>query len=299
MINEGYNIAMGTQRREFPFNTFLGNVGSFIYDEQTMADISKNLSPNDIKKFEIDSFNNIRCHITKEYRLSSAVENPPQHFGGGPGINAGRNIITHFIDLKGLAQNPVYYYTSYQQNRFIGYFPSQLFSMQRLAFGKGAQPNNYLIIPNTLDISGNPSRNIDHQMERGVFSKTSGINVFVNKFHQTSNNNNMDTELIYASRNKVYPTFIDNHTKPSVPIISSKNITTSSFELDFIEPNHINTIKYAFIFINGFFYSLALKSNNYLVNNLASATTYNVEIMLADEYFNLSDYSKEITVITN
>ena len=95
-----------------------------------------------------------------------------------------------------------------------------------------------------------------------------------------------------------FTTYIPNRTNPpKTTDLNAINIGGTYIELGFTQPTHVNALKYALVFLNGFFQDL-YDVNNVYVTGLAQQTEYEIKIILADKYFNLSDYSNSITATT-
>ena len=95
-----------------------------------------------------------------------------------------------------------------------------------------------------------------------------------------------------------FTTYIPNRTKPpKTTDLSTINISGTYIELGFTQPSHDNALKYVLVFVNGFFQDI-YDVNNVYVTNLSQQTEYEIKIILADKYFNLSGYSNTIKATT-
>jgi len=256
------------------FNTFWGGVASIVTNESDVISYfanSSNYSTSDIKDFEING-ENVAFRIETNYELSI-------------GVNFVDKNMTYFVDLEGYCINNR---ASLQvnQNIFI-YLPAitaiEDFALRRLGGAIMAFPNATSIGSTTGD---------DRVFESSTFGQLI--------IDSATTGDGDITELIGNGGSVLYKDTSNPNanTKPNaVTDLSATTIGGTYVELGFTQPTHVNTLKYALVFVNGFFQNITDVNKPYVIK-LQQLTTYKVKIILADEYFNISDYSNTINVTT-
>jgi|GEM_PF-6173201 len=268
-------LALSSKR----YNTFIGNVADVIPNAFELAEMSDDLTASDIFNFETDSNNNIRCFINKDYSFTS------QFFGGTPAINSGRVNMNYFIDLDGKVFSTLGFNFANGNNRFI-YLP-KISNVGNNSF-RQISGENIIVMPELTSL-GNTLEN------DGVFTGTNG-DFYLNKFLETANNGNPDGDIkpvtIYRDLNNTAQT-----TPPPATTISANTIGSTFVELDLMLPTHVNDLKYVLVFLNGFVEDM-YDINNVLIFALPPQTSYNIKVIIADEFFNISTFSNTINVTT-
>jgi hypothetical protein len=131
-----------------------------------------------------------------------------------------------------------------------------------------------------------------------VFRNTGGIELVCNNNLSIIDSGSPDgdiTDLINNWNGTV--TYSTDKTNPTAPTISTNTIGGTFAELNVSQPTHVNTLKYALVFVDGFFQDV-YDINNVYVTNLQQQTNYDIKVIIADEYFNISPYSNTLNVTT-
>ena len=129
--------------------------------------------------------------------------------------------------------------------------------------------------------------------------------LYADKVLQTINSGNLEGDLQdYLSKqgNIIFKDLsnVSQNTSPQeVNNLTTVDIRANYAILNFTNPVSTNNLKYVLIFLNQFFQNYYhINDSNFYVTNLSPNTFYEVKIMLADEFFNLSNYSNKIEFTT-
>lgn len=320
------NIIVASRLREIPEviipNTFFGGIGDVVTDETTLASqindspfSGVDLVASDIKLFEIDSSNNIRCNIQKPYSNSS----------GNSKSNS-----TFYYDFDGNIINFERGFFSLNETltRVIslsdGVLINQCFRLTALT---------HCILPNISDSFENGNINQISTLKRVYlpnWNNTTNVdNVSFFSFNPGSEgaiwyfNTNMETIRSgspHASVQRVINDggivrYVQNTDKPNaVTDLSVSNITTNSAQLNFTPPpvnTNANDFYYVYLDYAGISFKFAYNTKQEIsafydeinasgdsITGLPSGTQISVQIQTVDFYHNVSTYSNKVTFTT-
>jgi hypothetical protein len=259
-------------------------MGDVITNKTLMAARFTGISPNDIRLFSVDENDNISFRIEKSYGFS---------LNAFLGLDPDNEKISYYFDLDG-------FYNGIGRNTFNRAYQIKyaLFPLATTIAGgllRFVGGNNKIFaFPSVKDLGSSTGNN-------NTFDNASGDRRLISDISQeTIANGSPDgdiTNLINGGGNVVYsPTL---KTKPN-PInnISASNISQNSAVINYTLPsNHTYDFGYVLVFINGFFIDI-FNAQNTVTLSLISSTQYEVKVILADVFFNLSSYSNTITFST-
>lgn len=271
-------------------NTFIGNVynsvltneGNTSVQLRTESDVANFLSTttfpvvsDDIKNLQ-NNGRDIKFYIDKPYRVFSPYQ-----------------VIDYYLDFG--SNVDVFQIPNIQIDNKLFYCPSanignsayQQTTASKYRYGIGFYFGNLVGDTPGLD---------------DVFNGNIGnAKLFLNSSLETINNGSPDEDITKALNegNFInYVTTTQRQNKPLAPTISpTNNIGGTYLELNVTQPTHANLLKYALVFINGFFQNI-YNIDNLIISNLQEQTNYNIKVIIADEYFNISSYSNLISVTT-
>ena len=265
-------------------NTFIGNLANLYPDAISLASIF-GLNENDIKNYSIKN-NNIKCYISSDYQ-------PPLSWLKG-------SECTYFIDFQGRIKdllNPNAQQPFQKASFTFLYYLPKLVACNSFEFRSSLKVNpKILVAPNLL--------NLGQDVQQQNTFANNNCTFYANKKLKTINNGSLEgdlSELLSNGGKVIYKDLdsINQTTKPpKATNLNAINVGGTYVELGFTQPSHVNVLKYALVFVNGFFQDI-YDVNNVIVNGLAQQTEYEIKIILADKYFNLSEYSNIIKETTN
>jgi len=326
-MRSAFNRLGGIWIKSIKPNTFFGGIGGTVTDEATLASqindfflSGVNLSGSDIKLFEIDSNNNIRCNIRKLY--SSADENFKS------------NNTTFYYDFDGNIQNfqQRFFNTNSPLQRVIstsnGNLVTQCFRLT---------PLTHAILSN---ITGNSGTTIFSQLQNNAIKRIylpnwedfttenlrfgsvrpSTAKMYFNKSMETVNNGNPHPSIVFSTSlsgdsTKAQAVFIQNTDKPNpVTDLSVSNITANSARLNFTAPpvnTNANDFYYVYLDWNGISFKFKYSEKHEIsafyreitgsgdtITGLPSGTQISVQVQTVDIYHNVSPYSNKVIFTT-
>ena len=312
----GYSVLMDKGRRKdvLEANTVFGGIGDFVNTEAGVAG-QINVTASDIQLLEIDSENNIRFFIEKNY--SDQQDNYKS------------NNTTFFYDFDGKIINFTqrFFGVNSPLQRVIslseGLLVNQCFRLTQLT---------YAILPN---ISGSIfTGNINQINTLKRIYLPSWQNTIVDEAGYFSGNQNSPNPVWYfapnletirdgephASISAIISNggivrYIQNTDKPNaVTNLSVSNITSNSAQLDFTPPainTNSNDFYYVYIDYAGISFKFKYNTKHEIsaffeeitgsgdtITGLPSATQISVQIQTVDFYHNVSEYSNKVTFTT-
>ena len=267
-------------------NTFIGDA-SFSLDTASDLASRTTLSVSDIQNFQKVG-DNISCYIGVNYEIDNFAF----------GFSSIDKRVKYFIDLNGfcISINRAF---SVQDNKFsfLDFVFANNANVGDLCF-ENAFNLRYLVsdrINNLGTTVNNDSifRSIGFSIDKAI--------AYYPSFLKTVNSGSPDGDIqiltdIQGSQ-VVYKNSTD-YVKPTAPTISATtNIGGTYVELNVSKPTHVSTLKYALVFVNGFFNDVYDIDNVYAFK-LQEEKSYDIKVIIADEYFNLSPYSNTIKLTT-
>ena len=185
---------------------------------------------------------------------------------------------------------------AFQDGKFkkIAYFPLVVNSGRRTFWGIN-NVKTKIYLPSIMSFKSN-----DIFRSSGNFSNAKMY--LLKSTWENSNNANINTFI----NNGGTVLYIDNFIKPEKPtntIIS--NITSNSFDISFNQPNSFNNIEDYEVFcvdedypVSKYFYHQQINTTSATIIGLVSNKTYKIKVRTTDIYYNLSEFSDEITIQT-
>jgi len=143
-----------------------------------------------------------------------------------------------------------------------------------------------------------------------IFSDNSagGIQFYVSLAAETIDAGGIEGDLKYMQDNKsAVLNFIANTTPPSaISTLSAGTIATTTIQLNFTPPSSTNLLDFYEVWIDDNTGNLRhtklrwqeITASAQNITGLASGTTYKIKIIACDEFWNRSEFSNEITVLT-
>lgn len=268
---------------ETDVNTIVGGVASEITTAQEFAN-KTSLSVADITNFQIVG-DDIHMSIQADYTLNSSAFNE-ENF---PVIS---QKITCYIDFDGRC-------TTINSQCFlfsnIKLFHSPSCRIEGFQNFRQCQVLKVTSAESSIPIGSNTTN-------RGVFTQGVSCDFITNIINETNNSGSPDgdiTELLNQGGFVKYKDLTNQNqtTAPTAPTISASTIGGTYAELNVSQPTHVNDLKYALVFVDGFFNNVYDINNTYAFG-LIPQTNYNIKVIIADEYFNISHYSNSISVTT-
>jgi hypothetical protein len=276
-------IAASRLRGVTSVNTIVGGVASVIPDKESYAAITS-LSVSEITNFKIVG-SDIQMFITSNYSSTTAwfqeVLNPTR-----------ANAITAFIDFDGK-------YISSGNEAFKGCNAKLIYTPNNnlISFSEVSECDNLQIYysPKQTPVSTS-------ELNNEVFALGTKCEFYTNTANETINNGSPDGDILELISNGGSVTYKDltdpnQTTPPNAPTISTNTIGGTYVELNVSQPTHVNTLKYALVFVDGFFQDV-YDINNVYALFLQQQTSYDIKVIIADEYFNISPYSNTLNVTT-
>lgn len=116
---------------------------------------------------------------------------------------------------------------------------------------------------------------------------------------QTSNAGGVEGDVAFvAAATASSVVYVPNYTKPSaITNLSAGTVTTTTIQLNFTPPSSTNTLDFYEVYVNGI-YNRRITASGQNVTGLTTATSYKIEILAVDIYYNKSLVSNLITVTT-
>jgi hypothetical protein len=130
--------------------------------------------------------------------------------------------------------------------------------------------------------------------------------VYVHASMETINSGNPSADMDYLVSRGFTVIYVANYTAPSaISDLSASSITGTTFDLDFTTPSSTNTIQHYDVYIDyddgrGFVLlyanEISASGGTVTVGSGYSGVDLKVKVRTIDEYYNMSDFSNEITV---
>ena len=270
-------------------NTFIGGIGDNITTDSQLASLLS-IPLDTIRNFNISN-NDISCFITNSYALGNAFANT--NFP-----------ISFFIDLQGKVTSTGSAFRqdnqSFDRLRFV-YLPNAQVGDEAFR-NRGFFNRLTIAIQNSVPVGSTTENDFTFNNSQNQGQGAINFEVYCDIINQTNNNGNPDgdiqlllnqgSDVFYRDSNNTNQT-----TTPTMPTISVNTIGGTFVELNISQPTHVNTLKYALVFVDGFFQDV-YDIDNVFALNLQEQTSYNIKVIIADEYFNISPYSNTINVTT-
>lgn len=260
-------------------NTFIGGIGGTITTPTDLAN-KLSISSANILDFQIDSNNNVSCHINADYSINDNAFNTDLS-------------LTYYIDLGGRCTSfgIQSLYNSY--NILAGYFPS-LTSTGANPFRclSSSNESNYYVlsIPLLTPIgatSGNDSS----------LNNTNCIDFYTNSANATNNGGSPDGDLTSAVVITNLNYVSDTNAPDAVDDLATSNITSSTIDLTWSAPTSTNAIDVYLIFQNGNIVGTSA-STSFTATLLDQMTDYDFKILTFDVEGNSSDFSNVVSETT-
>lgn len=280
-------------RRRQP-NVFIGNVANFFPTKQDLAP-RLSLNSNQIENYKTLN-NNIACTVKgniipdfQRYNDQGITneENDPATY------------ITYFIDLSGNAmQTETFEYNFSEligQLKFV-YLPE----ITSIPTGGFNQRNGNIITatPKANALGGSV-------LDDNVFKTFGSSRIPQNELYcdiSLSNNNNGnpdgDIQTLLANGGSVNYVAQSDRIEPSPATITPQTIGGTYAKLSISEPTHPNNFKYALVFVDGFFNGIFDINNVYARGLPPNSLSPKIKIILADEFFNISNFSNQLQITT-
>lgn len=267
-------------------NVLIGGVGSIISSPSLLTS-TLGIPSDDFENFKTNGID-ISFYLKRTFNASSA------HFSynQNPVLSESLTYFILFTDRYIINVNS--YFDTYNRNpdnlKFF-YSESDLNEHSRI-FGDRGGKNRFFV-----------QRNLsDYPSEGGFsfwFTNTNSTNLKTKWFVEDYGYAGLDNDINYFLNRNVgeQVNFILDRTTPNAATISANTIGGTYVELNVSQPTHVNTLKYALVFLDGFFQDV-YDINNVFVFNLQEQTSYDIKVIIADEYFNISPYSNTLNVTT-
>jgi len=277
-------IAASRLRAKKGVNTFIGGLADLAPTANDMANIL-GINVNLIKNYQTNN-NDVAFLIEQDYTIQnnafSGILNPQAQAA-----------ITYYVDLEGYATVGQSCFGQFQSSnpvKVLFYLPKTL-AISSSSNHFSSTENAIIAIKGSVPIGFSPLNN-------NVFASSENLELYTNLVNETNNNGNPDEDIPDVISGGGTVTYVTSTTSPNaVTDLSATTIGGTYVELGFTQPTHVNTLKYALVFVDGFFQDV-YDINNVFAVNLEELTSYNIKIIIADEYFNISGYSNTINVTT-
>jgi hypothetical protein len=273
------------------YNTWIGGLGNSLTNLQEFVDYLLSLSGNlgitinDFENYEVVN-GNIRFFALTNYNFES---------------NFSDANVTYIFDLHGKISLVRCYNQYTSEARFI-YTPNAQVGTFDQNFASAADHVLRLLVSFTELPYLGPDGSGDFTYSNCFRRNTIGAQIVANKFHETSNSGQPEGDLQYVVDNGgsvVYKDLSDplqNQYPEDVEDLSAVTINANSIEVSFSTEL---TQGWIMIFMDGFLKEwVKIQDFTNIVSGLNSSQNYEMNIILADEYFNITRFSNTLEFTT-
>jgi hypothetical protein len=273
IINRTYRAAQNKR-----YNTWIGGVGAtFPTVSDWVAFLKRNVGDNnqiknsDFRNYEVVGLD-IRFKANAQYTFNLNNEFDPFKFI----IDYGKKITNIFIASP--------------KSGGFSFIYAPVAKIERVNVNINLAPLHqleYLINDSATDIGASPG-------EGNLFSSNAAnAKFYVNNYLATNNAGSPDAALQSAISQGATVVYRTNDTAPLINDISVTDIGGTYCTLNIDRPSHTNTLKYILVFLNGIFTSLLDYSQSFFVPLIPTEELNSLEVILADEFFNISPLSRK------
>lgn len=138
------------------------------------------------------------------------------------------------------------------------------------------------------------------KLNNNVFSNNMNGIIYAPISEQTSNSGGVEGDLAYAISQGATVRYVTNFDLPNpATSLASGTITTTTVQLNFTAPTgSTNAIDYYEVWLNGVDSGKTVTASGQNITGLTTATTYDIELIAVDIFYNKSVKSNKITVTT-
>ena len=291
-------------------NTFIGGVGSTINTPALLA-AKLSIGSASIQNFQVVG-NNIECLIEVDYLFVNSafssnssityyidVDNKILNFGWGVSFGFSAFYATenleHFIaggNVTSIARN-----FFYGDRKVKEYYFKNLTDIDNASFAS-LDTGFKIYLPVATSI---------YSLAFSTGASLAGVTGYFNDYLATSNGGGIDAGVAYFISKGGTVVWVAN-TTPSNDVndLSASNILTTSVQLNFTPPASTNALDFYEVYIDDgtsnpiqlYTVFKEISGSGQVLSGLTSETTYKIQVVACDEFWNRSGRSNEITITT-